>query len=131
VLTGVRRPTGRSSWPKCDIFEWRRFMIDVVVAGGGPTGLMLACELRLHGVQVLVLDNEAEASAYGRALGLHVRSIHVMDQPVCWSGSSRTATSTRSALAPPVSTSPRPTGWTPRTTTSLASRRPPRSTDWT
>ncbi|RSS57592.1 rifampin monooxygenase [Streptomyces sp. WAC01280] len=55
-------------------------MIDVIVVGSGPTGLMLAGELRLHGVRVLVLDKEAEPTRQSRAQGLHVRSIEVMEQ---------------------------------------------------
>ncbi|MEU7280044.1 rifampin monooxygenase [Streptomyces sp. NPDC045431] len=55
-------------------------MIDVIIAGGGPTGLMLAGELRLHGVHVVVLDRLTEPSRQARALGLHVRSIEVLDQ---------------------------------------------------
>ena len=44
------------------------------------TGLLLASELRLQGVHVLVLEKEVEPTRVVRALGLHVRSIEVMDQ---------------------------------------------------
>ncbi|MEX5271580.1 rifampin monooxygenase [Kocuria sabuli] len=55
-------------------------MIDVIVAGGGPTGMMLAAELRLHGVHVLVLEKDAAPTGHVRSLGLHVRSIEVLEQ---------------------------------------------------
>ncbi len=54
--------------------------MDVIVVGGGPTGMMLAGELRLHGVDVLVLERDAEPTEVVRSLGLHARSIEVMDQ---------------------------------------------------
>jgi rifampicin monooxygenase len=56
------------------------FMTDVIIAGGGPTGMMLASELRLHGVDVLVLEKDAEPGRQVRSLGLHVRSIEILDQ---------------------------------------------------
>ena len=55
-------------------------MIDVTVVGGGPAGVMLAAELRIRGVRVLVLDKEPEPTKVVRGLGLHARSVELMDQ---------------------------------------------------
>ena len=53
----------------------------VVVAGGGPTGLMLAGELALAGVDVAIVERRASQDLIGsRAGGLHARTIEVLDQ---------------------------------------------------
>src|ERR687889_410443 len=53
----------------------------VVIAGGGPTGLMLAGELALSGVAVAVVERRESQDLPGsRAGGLHSRSIEVLDQ---------------------------------------------------
>src|SRR2546421_3355592 len=53
----------------------------VVVAGGGPTGLMLAGELALAGVDVAIVERRASQDLPGsRAGGLHARTIEVLDQ---------------------------------------------------
>ncbi|MEU6741460.1 rifampin monooxygenase [Streptosporangium sandarakinum] len=51
---------------------------DVIIAGCGPTGAMLAAELRLHDVRVLVLEKETEPKSFVRVVGLHVRSLELM-----------------------------------------------------
>jgi 2-polyprenyl-6-methoxyphenol hydroxylase-like FAD-dependent oxidoreductase len=53
---------------------------DVIVVGSGPTGVFLAAELRRHRVRVLVLERDAEPTRVVRALGLHARSIEILDQ---------------------------------------------------
>lgn len=53
---------------------------DVVIAGAGPTGLILACELRLAGVDVTVVERLAERSGESRAGGIHSRTLEVLDQ---------------------------------------------------
>ncbi len=53
----------------------------VVVAGGGPTGLMLAGELALAGIDVAIVERRASHDLTGsRAGGLHARTIEVLDQ---------------------------------------------------
>src|SRR5215213_541423 len=53
----------------------------VVIAGGGPTGLMLAAELALAGVDVAIVERHASQDLVGsRAGGLHSRTIEVFDQ---------------------------------------------------
>jgi 3-(3-hydroxy-phenyl)propionate hydroxylase len=53
----------------------------VVIVGGGPTGLTLAGELALAGIDVAVVERRASQELLGpRALGLHSRTIEVLDQ---------------------------------------------------
>jgi 2-polyprenyl-6-methoxyphenol hydroxylase-like FAD-dependent oxidoreductase len=53
----------------------------VVIVGGGPTGLMLAGELALAGVDVAIVERRANQDLTGsRAGGLHSRTIEILDQ---------------------------------------------------
>src|SRR5690606_1453885 len=54
---------------------------EVVIAGGGPTGLMLAGELALAGIEVAIGERRASQDLVGsRAGGLHSRTIEIFDQ---------------------------------------------------
>src|SRR2546422_428716 len=60
---------------------WRMAEHAVVVAGGGPTGLMLAGELALAGVDVAIVERRSsQVLAGSRAGGLQSRTIEVLDQ---------------------------------------------------
>ncbi|MGV3709880.1 MAG: FAD-dependent monooxygenase [Gemmatimonas sp.] len=53
----------------------------VVIAGGGPTGLMLAAELAIAGVDVAIVERRADQTLTGsRAGGLSSRSLEILDQ---------------------------------------------------
>jgi 3-(3-hydroxy-phenyl)propionate hydroxylase len=53
----------------------------VVIAGGGPAGMMLAAELALAGIDVAIIEQRASQDRDGsRAGGLHSRTIEVLDQ---------------------------------------------------
>ena len=54
---------------------------EVVIAGGGPTGMMLAAELALAEVDVAVVERRPDHVLVGsRAGGFHARTIEVLDQ---------------------------------------------------
>ncbi len=54
---------------------------EVVVAGGGPTGMMIAAELGLAGIDVALVERRREHVLAGsRAGGFHSRTIEVLDQ---------------------------------------------------
>ncbi|GLY16471.1 FAD-dependent oxidoreductase [Kineosporia sp. NBRC 101677] len=51
---------------------------DVIIAGCGPSGAVLAAELRLHEVNVLVLERDTEPAPFTRIVGVHVRSLELL-----------------------------------------------------
>jgi 3-(3-hydroxy-phenyl)propionate hydroxylase len=54
---------------------------DVLIAGGGPAGMMLAAELTLAGTDVLIVERRASVKLESsRSRGLHSRTIEVLDQ---------------------------------------------------
>lgn len=79
----VLLPTSRSHRRSQDADARNQTLTDhaVVIAGGGPTGLMLAAELALADVDVAIVERRANQDLVGtRAGGLHARTIEVLDQ---------------------------------------------------
>jgi len=52
---------------------------DVLVIGGGPTGLSLGCDLKRRGVRVRVVEKASEATCGSRGKGLQPRTLEVFD----------------------------------------------------
>ena len=52
----------------------------MVIVGAGPVGALLAAELRLHGIDVIVLERLARPTGLSRANALHARTIQTLDR---------------------------------------------------
>ncbi|WP_250493379.1 FAD-dependent monooxygenase [Caballeronia sp. GAWG1-1] len=53
--------------------------IDVLIAGAGPVGLLLATELRRDGIEARVIDARANRAFFVKALGVTARTLEVFD----------------------------------------------------
>lgn len=53
---------------------------DVLIAGAGPVGLMLAVELRRHGIDCRIVETRAERSEHCKAIGLQPRVLEIFEQ---------------------------------------------------
>jgi len=78
---GPRHAANFSDVPGTGLVKRGFVMVEVVIAGGGPTGMMLAGELALAGVDVAVLERRPTPELVGsRAGGFHSRTIEILDQ---------------------------------------------------
>jgi 3-(3-hydroxy-phenyl)propionate hydroxylase len=55
----------------------------VVIAGGGPTGLVLAGELALAGVDVVIFEHRRYEKESRRDLGTATRELPIPNRAVC------------------------------------------------
>ncbi|WP_020424300.1 FAD-dependent monooxygenase [Legionella tunisiensis] len=53
--------------------------LDVLVVGAGPVGLFCANELTRHGIPCRIIDKKAELSDKSKALGIHIRTLDVLE----------------------------------------------------
>jgi 2-polyprenyl-6-methoxyphenol hydroxylase-like FAD-dependent oxidoreductase len=58
----------------------QRIKTDVIIIGGGPTGLSLACQLVRHGIGFVVVEKNEGVTKYSKALGVQARTLEIYEQ---------------------------------------------------
>ncbi len=53
---------------------------DIVIVGGGPTGLSLACQLTRYGVDFVVIEKNEGVTKFSKALGVQARTLEIYEQ---------------------------------------------------
>ena len=53
---------------------------DVLIAGAGPTGLMLACQLAINNIPFRIIDKNEDHTTQSRALVIQARTVEILDQ---------------------------------------------------
>ena len=53
---------------------------DVIIVGGGPVGLLLACLLKQQGLRLRVLERRVEPIAHSAAIGITPPSLQILDK---------------------------------------------------
>lgn len=53
---------------------------DVLIIGGGPTGLSLACQLIRYGIDFVIIEKREGLTPYSKALGVHARTLEIYEQ---------------------------------------------------
>ncbi len=55
-------------------------MPEVLIAGAGPTGLMMACQLSLFNIRLRIIDMKVSPSSYSGAMVIHARTMEIFQQ---------------------------------------------------
>ena len=58
----------------------KKDMVDVLIAGAGPAGLMMACQLDLHNISFRIIDKKASPAIHSGALIVHARTLEILHQ---------------------------------------------------
>jgi 2-polyprenyl-6-methoxyphenol hydroxylase-like FAD-dependent oxidoreductase len=53
---------------------------DVIIIGGGPTGLSLACQCIRYGIDFVVVEKNDTVTRFSKAIGVQARTLEVYDQ---------------------------------------------------